>query len=157
MNSEYGRLSSEELKARARQSMQRAAEVKPCVTVTEPNWKGMLDTQKAQIELLSRLMSATETLTTKEELTEYMNEQLNISFDEDKASALVLYLSQKGTTVETELEKALDTLYSKTVPAGVRDFIDMKSGTVSSAVPKPKKPRSPKAEHTEVSEVSTDE
>ena len=36
----------------------------------------------------------------------------NISFDEDKASALVLYLSQKGTSVETELEKALDTLYS---------------------------------------------
>ncbi len=82
----------------------------------------------------------------------------NISFDEDKASALVLYLSQKGTTVETELEKALDTLYSKTVPAGVRDFIDMKSGTASpSAVPKPKKPRPPKTEHTEVSEVSADE
>ena len=40
----------------------------------------------------------------------------NISFDEDKASALVLYLSQKGATVETELEKALDTLYTKTVP-----------------------------------------
>ena len=78
MNSEYGRLSSEELKARARQSMQRAAEAKPCVTVTEPNWKGMLDTQKAQIELLSRLMSATETLTTKEELVEYMNSQLDI-------------------------------------------------------------------------------
>ena len=82
----------------------------------------------------------------------------NISFYEDKASALVLYLSQKGTTAEAELEKALDTLYSKTVPAGVREFIDMKSGTVSpSAVPKPKKPRSPKAEHTEVSEVSADE
>lgn len=31
----------------------------------------------------------------------------NISFDEDKASALVLYLSQKGATVETELEKRL--------------------------------------------------
>ena len=77
----------------------------------------------------------------------------NISFDEDKASALVLYLSQKGTTAEAELEKALDTLYTKTVPAGVRDFIDMKSGTVSSsAVPKP-----PKAERTEVSEVSANE
>ena len=37
----------------------------------------------------------------------------NISFDEDKASALVLYLSQKGATVETELEKSLDTLYTK--------------------------------------------
>lgn len=82
----------------------------------------------------------------------------NISFDEDKASALVLYLSQKATSAEAELEKALDTLYSKTVPAGVRDFIDMKSGIASPpAVPKPKKPRSPKAEHTEVSEVSTDE
>ena len=51
----------------------------------------------------------------------------NISFDEDKASALVLYLSQKGTTVEAELEKALDTLYTKIVPAGVRDFIDKKA------------------------------
>ena len=82
----------------------------------------------------------------------------NISFDEGKASALVLYLLQKGTTAEAELEKALDILYSKTVPAGVREFIDMNSGTVSpSAVPKPKKPRPPKAEHTEVSEVSADE
>ena len=82
----------------------------------------------------------------------------NISFDEDKASALVLYLSQKGTTAEAELEKALDTLYSKTVPAGVRDFIDMKSGTVSSsAVPKERKPKLPKTEHTEVSEVSANE
>ena len=82
----------------------------------------------------------------------------NISFDEDKASALVLYLSQKGATVETELEKALDTLYTKTVPAGVRDFIDMKSGTVSSsAVPKARKPRPPNTEYTEISEVSADE
>ena len=80
----------------------------------------------------------------------------NISLD--KASALVLYLSQKGTSAEAELEKALDTLYSKTVPVGVRDFIDMKSGIASPpAVPKPKKPRPPKAEHTEVSEVIADE
>ena len=78
----------------------------------------------------------------------------NISFDEDKASALVLYLSQKGT----ELERALDALYTKTVPAGVRDFIDMKSGTVSSsAVPKARKPKLPKTEYTEVSEVSVNE
>ena len=82
----------------------------------------------------------------------------NISFDEDKASALVLYLSQKGTSAEAELEKALDTLYSKTVPAGVRDFIDMKSGIASPPeVPKPKKSRPPKAEHTEISEVIADE
>ena len=82
----------------------------------------------------------------------------NISFDEDRASALVLYLSLKGMTVETELEKSLETLYTKTVPAGVREFIDMRSGAVSpSAVPKPKKPKPSKTEHTEVSEVSANE
>lgn len=82
----------------------------------------------------------------------------NVSFDEDKASALVLYLLQKGTTAEAELEKALDALYTKTVPAGVREFIDMRSGAVlSSAVPKPKKPKPMKTEHTEVSEVSVNE
>lgn len=82
----------------------------------------------------------------------------NVSFDEDKASALVLYLSQKGMVIETELEKSLDTLYTKTVPAGVREFIDMRSGAVlSSAVPKPKKPKPMKTEHTEVSEVSVNE
>ena len=82
----------------------------------------------------------------------------NISFDEDKASALVLYLSQKGTTTEAELEKALDALYTKTVAAGVREFIDMRSGSVSlSAVPKPRKPKPMKTEPTEVSEVSANE
>ena len=82
----------------------------------------------------------------------------NISFDEDKSSALVLYLSQKGATVETELEKALDTLYTKTVPAGVRDFIDMRSGTAPTpAAPKPRKLKPPKTEYTEISEVSADE
>lgn len=81
----------------------------------------------------------------------------NISFDEDKASALVLYLSQKGTTAEAELERALDVLYGKTVPAGVREFIDMRSGTASPSVPKPRKPKPPKTEYTEISEVSADE
>ena len=82
----------------------------------------------------------------------------NISFDEDKAAALVLYLSQKGATVETELEKALDTLYTKTVPAGVREYIELRSGnTPAPAAPKPRKPKPPKTEYTEISEVSADE
>ncbi len=65
---------------------------------------------------------------------------ITISFDEDKLSALRMYLSQKNATVESELEKMLDTLYSKTVPAGVRDFIEMKSGNApQSPAPRPKK------------------
>jgi len=80
----------------------------------------------------------------------------NVSFDEDKASALVLYLTQKGMAVETELEKSLGTLYAKTVPAGVREFTDMRSGAVSSSAVA-KKPKFPKTEHTQVSEMSENE
>lgn len=115
MNSEYGRLSSEELKARARRSMQRAAEAKPCVTVTELNWKGMLDTQKVQIELLSRLMSATETLTTKEELTEYMNEQLNILTENNaQCQAAVTEFQNKMRKSAAEFTDSMKTAVSDT-------------------------------------------
>lgn len=38
-----------------------------------------------------------------------------------------LYLEQKGTHLDNEVIKMLDTLFNKTVPSGVRDFISMKS------------------------------
>lgn len=68
---------------------------------------------------------------------------INISYDEEKLSALKIYLEQKGTAAEDELVKALDTLYAKTVPAGVREFIGMKSGAVYMPTGKP--PRKPKS------------
>ena len=65
---------------------------------------------------------------------------VTISFDEEKLSALRLYLKPKDQQVETELEKALDTLYTKTVPQGVREYIDMCASTPRS-VPKPRRQR----------------
>ena len=67
---------------------------------------------------------------------------ITISFDEEKLSALRMYLAQKNQKVESELERALDSLYIKNVPTGVREFIEMKSGTTPAA-PKPKKPKLP--------------
>lgn len=67
---------------------------------------------------------------------------ITISIDEEKLKALTMYLAQKNMQAESELEKALDTLYVKTVPAVVREFIEMKSGTAT--VPAPKPPRRPK-------------
>ncbi len=64
---------------------------------------------------------------------------ITVNFDEEKLSALRMYLGQKNTTVEDELEKSLDTLFNKTVPAGVREFLSLKSGTV--APPKVRKPK----------------
>lgn len=52
-----------------------------------------------------------------------------IAFDEEKLSALKMYLGQKNTTAEKELTKALDTLYCKTVPVGVREFIALRSNS----------------------------
>lgn len=64
---------------------------------------------------------------------------ISISFDEEKLSALKMYLGQKNMKVEDELEKALDVLYSKNVPAGVREFIEMKSGNDIGNAPKQRK------------------
>ena len=67
---------------------------------------------------------------------------ITISFDEEKLSALKMYMEQKGSDVESELEKSMESLYAKNVPAGVRTFIGMKSGTEVSPQPKPRKPKS---------------
>lgn len=56
---------------------------------------------------------------------------LTVSYDEEKMAALKLYMEQKGTAVEKELAKALDTLYAKSVPAGVREFIALRSGNAT--------------------------
>ena len=58
---------------------------------------------------------------------------ITVSFDEEKLNALKLYLDQKGTKTEDELGKALELLYTKTVPVGVREFIDMRSGVTPKA------------------------
>ncbi len=52
---------------------------------------------------------------------------IHISYDEEKLNATKLYLEQKGTHLDNDVIKMLDTLFNKTVQSGVRDFISMKS------------------------------
>lgn len=52
---------------------------------------------------------------------------VNIMYDDEKLSAIKLYMSQRDLDFKSELEKSVDSLYSKYVPANVREFIDMKS------------------------------
>lgn len=72
---------------------------------------------------------------------------ITISYDEEKLNALRLYLEQKGQTVENELATAADNLYSKAVPSGVREFIDLRAGmikpTEKKKKPKPSVPATP--------------
>ena len=53
---------------------------------------------------------------------------INVGFDEEKTAAARLYLKQKNLKLEDELAKAMESIYTKNVPTGVRDFIDMKTG-----------------------------
>ena len=65
---------------------------------------------------------------------------ITISYDEEKLAALRLYLGQKNQTVEEELIAAVDSLYTKTVPGNVREFIDLRAGKTVSE-PKKRKPK----------------
>lgn len=69
---------------------------------------------------------------------------VTLTYDEEKLSALKLYLEQKGQTVESELTAACDSLYVKTVPTNVRDYIDLRAGVLKAVdKKKPTKPKTP--------------
>lgn len=51
---------------------------------------------------------------------------LSIMYDDEKLNAIKLYMSQRDLDFKEELEKSVDSLYAKYVPANVREFIDMK-------------------------------
>ena len=72
---------------------------------------------------------------------------ISIMYDDEKLNAIRLYISQRDLDFKEELEKSVDSLYAKYVPANVREFIDMKGSQVKT--PKPKKSK-PQEENTEV-------
>lgn len=76
MSSNYERKSLGELKGQARQQVQAAQEVVPCVTVTERNWAAMIGLQQSQIQMLMEIQLAAERLATREELTSYLDQRV---------------------------------------------------------------------------------
>ena len=110
------RRSAQNFIAEAQKQLAVAEKVYPCVTVTEPNWTAMISTQKAQIQLLKEIKDTLPTLTTEEELKDYLDEQLEVLTEyadqtrmatEDfqavmKASAKELNESIKQTMKDTE-------------------------------------------------------
>ena len=48
-----------------------------CVAVTEQNWKALISTQTAQIDMLKSILDEIPELTTKEEIRIYLNRQMN--------------------------------------------------------------------------------
>lgn len=56
-----------------------------------------------------------------------MKKLISVSVNEEKLSAIEMYLEQKNTTLSAELDRYVEQLYQKNVPQNVRDFIDMMS------------------------------
>ena len=70
---------------------------------------------------------------------------ITITWEEDKLSALRLYLAEKQVKVEDALVKALNSLYAKAVPQPVQHFLELRgSAEESAATPKPKPVVKPK-------------
>ena len=52
---------------------------------------------------------------------------VTFTYDSEKLAALKMYMAQKNIRLEDELEKTTDSLFNKTVPSNVRDYIAMKN------------------------------
>ena len=52
-----------------------------------------------------------------------MKRSVAVSVNEEKLSAIEMYLEQKNTTLAAELDKYVDQLYQKNVPQNVRDLL----------------------------------
>ena len=70
---------------------------------------------------------------------------INIFYDDEKLSAVRMYMKQKDLDIKSELEKTIDSMYAKYVPSNVREFIDMKAVQKSSRTKVP----SAKSEETD--------
>lgn len=55
------------------------------------------------------------------------NTAITISFDEEKLAAARIYMEQKNLSVEQELIKTIDGMYTKYVPSNVREFLEIKN------------------------------
>ena len=62
-----------------------------------------------------------------------MKRSVTVNVNEEKLSAIEMYLEQKSTTLAAELDKYIEQLYSKVVPQNVRDYIEMTSVKWSAA------------------------
>ncbi|WP_410331763.1 DUF6103 family protein [Ruminococcus sp.] len=62
-----------------------------------------------------------------------MKRSVTVNVNEEKLSAIEMYLEQKSTTLAAELDKYIEQLYSKVVPQNVRDYIEMTSVKRSAA------------------------
>lgn len=68
-------------------------------------------------------------------------EKVNITvvIEATRLDALTYFMKKENTTAQKELEKALEELYQKHVPADTREYIDSKLHSSAPSKPRPKR------------------
>lgn len=102
MSSEYGKKSATEMRQAQKDMISKAESVQPTVAVMEPNWKAMIDSQKAQVKTLGEILEKFDTLTTEDALVEYMERQLQILRQEGQASTQAMEQYRQTLTLEVK-------------------------------------------------------
>lgn len=69
-----------------------------------------------------------------------MKKSVTIAVNDEKLSAIEMYLEQKNTTLAAELDRYIEQIYQKNVPQNVRDFIDMMSAKKPARKPRSSSP-----------------
>ena len=54
-----------------------------------------------------------------------MKRSITVQIQEEKLSAIEMYLEQKNTTLAAELDKQVEQIYTKVVPQNVREYIEL--------------------------------
>lgn len=107
MSSEYGTRSREELKDTARAHMKKAETAVPCTAVMDVNWKALIAAMNTQIDMLAAIQTSLTELTTKEELTSYMERQIEIltEYAENSRELTEQFTAMMKRTVAASTEK----------------------------------------------------
>ena len=108
MSLESGKKSAEQLRQEQRDMISKAEAVQPTVAVMEPNWKAMIESQKAQVKTLVEIQEYLDTLTTEKQLLVYMDRQLEILRQDGQTSAEAM--EQYRQTLMREAQNTTSTM-----------------------------------------------
>ena len=102
MSLESGKKSATEMRQAQKDMISKAEAVQPTVAVMEPNWNALIASQKAQVKTLGEILEKFDTLTTKDQLVDYMNQQLQILRQEGQASTQAMEQYRQTLTLEVK-------------------------------------------------------
>ena len=108
MSLESGRKSAEQMRAAQRDMISKAEAVQPTVAVMEPNWRAMIESQKAQVKTLGEIQEYLDTLTTEKQLLLYMDRQLEILQEDGQTSREAM--EQYRQTLMREAQNTTSTM-----------------------------------------------